>query len=66
LYKDEKVIGVATDDKGINKKGELKDTFTRGIALEATQTMISEGCRGSLAENLISKYKLRNGKDPQI
>jgi electron-transferring-flavoprotein dehydrogenase len=43
---------------GIAKDGSLKDTFTRGIELEAKCTLFGEGCRGSLTETLKTKLGL--------
>ena len=59
------VKGIATKDVGIAKTGEHKDTFTRGIELHAKHTLFAEGCRGSCSEELIAKFKLREGKDEQ-
>jgi len=66
LY-DEKgaVVGVATGDVGIGKDGEPSDRFTRGVELRAKQTVIAEGCRGSLTKILFEKFNLREGVDPQ-
>jgi len=60
-----RVIGVATGDVGIGKDGEPSDRFTRGVELHAQQTVMAEGCRGSLTKILFDKFKLRNGVDPQ-
>jgi electron-transferring-flavoprotein dehydrogenase len=50
LFNDDgSVKGVATGDFGISKKGEIKDTFQRGIEILAKQTVLAEGCRGSLS-----------------
>jgi electron-transferring-flavoprotein dehydrogenase len=66
LY-DEKgtVIGVATGDVGIGKSGERGERYTRGVELHARQTVIAEGCRGSLTKMLFEKFNLRQGVDPQ-
>ena len=48
LYENEQVVGVATGDLGISKKGELKETFTRGVELRGDQTIFAEGARGKL------------------
>lgn len=40
------VIGVATGDLGISKKGEMKDNFTRGVELLGEQVIFAEGARG--------------------
>src|SRR5437868_8655263 len=47
------VVGVATGDMGVAKKGEHKDTFTRGMELHAKYTLFAEGARGSLSKQLI-------------
>jgi electron-transferring-flavoprotein dehydrogenase len=59
------VVGVATGDVGIGKNGEPTDRFTRGVELHARQTVMAEGCRGSLTKILFEKFKLREGADPQ-
>ncbi|KRX04275.1 hypothetical protein PPERSA_11399 [Pseudocohnilembus persalinus] len=61
-----KVIGIQTKDLGINKNGEMKDNFEPGIEILAKQTVFSEGARGSLSEQIMSKFNLRKNKDPQI
>jgi len=66
LYgEDGSVVGVATGDVGIGKSGEPTDRFTRGVELRARQTVMAEGCRGSLTKILFDKFKLRDGVDPQ-
>ena len=59
------VAGVATGDMGIGRDGEPKDSFTRGMELRGKYTLIAEGARGSLAKQLIAKYALDAGRDPQ-
>lgn len=48
-YEDGSVKGIATQDFGISKKGEKKDSFTSGIEVIAKQTVFAEGARGSLS-----------------
>lgn len=62
---DNEVIGVATNEVGINKQGEKTDHYQPGMALFAKQTLFAEGCRGQLTEELIKQYQLRQGKAPQ-
>jgi len=57
------VIGVATGDMGIERSGEPGPNFARGMALLGKYTLIGEGVRGSLAKQLIAKYKLDEGRD---
>jgi len=60
------VKGIATRDVGINKDGTPKDSFTRGMELHGKQTLFAEGARGSCSEELIERFNLREGKDPQV
>ncbi len=59
------VAGVATGDMGIGKNGERKDSFTRGMELRAKYTFFAEGARGSLGKQLIAKFGLGEGREPQ-
>lgn len=66
LYDDKgAVVGVATGDMGIDRNGDLKDSFVRGMELRGKYTLIGEGARGSLTKQLISKFKLDAGHQPQ-
>ncbi len=66
LYSDDgAVIGVATGDMGIEKDGSIGPAFERGMALHARYTIFGEGARGHLGRQLIARYKLDEGKDPQ-
>lgn len=55
---DGSVGGVITGDMGIDKSGEMKDTFEPGLEIRARQTVFTEGCRGSLTERLKDKFDL--------
>jgi electron-transferring-flavoprotein dehydrogenase len=59
------VVGVATGDMGIGKSGEAKDSFTRGMELKAKYTLFAEGARGNLGKQLIAKFGLDRGREPQ-
>ena len=65
LYEGDAVIGVATGDMGIGRSGEHKSDYQRGMALLAKYVLVAEGCRGSLARQLISRYRLDDGREPQ-
>ena len=66
LYTDDgKVRGVATGNLGIGKDGEPTDNFQLGMELLGKYTVFAEGSRGHLGRQLIAKYKLADGKDPQ-
>ncbi|MGD9586619.1 MAG: FAD-dependent oxidoreductase [Brachymonas sp.] len=66
LFNDDgSVKGVATGNMGIGKNGEPTDHFQLGMELHAKYTVFAEGCRGQLGKQLISHFKLDEGKDPQ-
>ena len=66
IYDDKnKVIGVQTGDMGIDKAGNNKDSFEPGLNIFAKVTVFSEGCRGHLGKEIISKFNLDSGKSPQ-
>jgi electron-transferring-flavoprotein dehydrogenase len=60
------VMGVATGDMGVNRKGEKTDSYQPGMELHAKYTFFAEGCRGSLGRQLQEKFALRIGVDPQV
>ncbi len=60
------VRGVATGDMGIAKDGSQKDSYAPGMELLAKYTFFAEGCRGSLSQELMAKFNLRDGVDPQV
>lgn len=65
LYSEGNVIGVATGDMGIDKEGNKTEMFEPGVELHARQTILAEGCHGSLTKQIIEKYNLRQNSDPQ-
>jgi len=65
LEDDGKIAGIATGDMGIGKDGNPTETFQRGMELRARYTLLAEGCRGSLSKQLIRRFHLRDGHDPQ-
>ncbi|MGE0329881.1 MAG: electron transfer flavoprotein-ubiquinone oxidoreductase [Ramlibacter sp.] len=66
LYNDDgSVKGVATGNMGVGKDGEPTGEFQLGMELHAKYTVFAEGARGHLGRQLIAKYNLADGKDPQ-
>lgn len=62
---DGRVKGVATGDMGRTHMGEEGPNFEPGVELHATYTLFAEGCRGSLSQQLMDKFNLRDGVQPQ-
>jgi electron-transferring-flavoprotein dehydrogenase len=66
LYRDDgSVRGVATGNLGVGKDGQATSNFQLGMELHAKYTLFAEGARGHLGKQLIAKFKLDAGKDPQ-
>lgn len=59
------VRGVATGNMGVGKDGEPTENFQLGMELLGKYTVFAEGARGHLGRQLISRFKLDEGKDPQ-
>ncbi len=59
------VLGVATGNLGVGKDGAPTENFQLGMELRAKYTLFAEGSRGHLGKQLIQKYGLDAGKDPQ-
>ncbi len=66
LYTDAGAIkGVATGDMGVARDGSHTAHYQPGMELHARYTVFAEGSRGQLGRELISRYKLDAGRDPQ-
>ncbi len=59
------VRGVATGNLGIGKDGQPHDGFQLGMELTGKYVIFAEGARGHLGKQLIAKYQLDAGRDPQ-
>ncbi|WP_353151018.1 electron transfer flavoprotein-ubiquinone oxidoreductase [Pollutimonas bauzanensis] len=59
------VKGVATGDMGVARDGSHTPHYQPGMELHARYTVFAEGSRGQLGRELISRYKLDAGRDPQ-
>ncbi len=58
------VRGVATGNVGLGKDGQPGDSFQLGMELCGKYTIFAEGARGHLGKQLISRFKLDDGRDP--
>jgi electron-transferring-flavoprotein dehydrogenase len=65
LDDDGAVRGVATGDMGVTRDGSHKPDYQPGMELHAKYTLFAEGCRGSLSQELMTRFNLRDGIDPQ-
>ncbi|MCU6433079.1 electron transfer flavoprotein-ubiquinone oxidoreductase [Undibacterium sp. Jales W-56] len=66
LYNDDgSVKGVATGNMGVDRHGAASPAFQLGMELHAKYTLFAEGARGHLGKQVMEKYDLNKGKDPQ-
>lgn len=66
LYNAEgEVIGVSTGSFGTDKQGNKSANYQAGMHLYAKQTLFAEGCRGQLSQQLMERFDLRQGVQPQ-
>jgi len=65
LLDGDRVSGVRTDDKGLDKNNQQKSNFEPGYELQAKITILAEGSRGSLTKQLINKFDLAKDRNPQ-
>lgn len=65
IYDGDRVCGIITGDKGIDRLGEHKANYQPGMELRANQIIFAEGCRGSLTKTLMQRYQLNQNADPQ-
>jgi electron-transferring-flavoprotein dehydrogenase len=66
LYDDTGAVrGVATGNMGIGKDGAPTGNFQPGVELIGKYTLFAEGARGHLGKQVIERFKLLEGRDPQ-
>ena len=65
LFDGNRVTGVRTDDKGVDKQNQKKSNFEPGYDLQAKVVILAEGTRGSLCKQLITRFKLDADRNPQ-
>jgi electron-transferring-flavoprotein dehydrogenase len=59
------VRGVATGDMGIGRDGQPTANHQPGVELVGKYTLFAEGARGNLGRQLLAKFRLLDGRDPQ-
>src|SRR3954469_22614185 len=65
LVENDRVIGVRTDDKGLDKQNQPRSNFEPGYDLKAKVTILAEGPRGSLTKQLVGRFQLDRERNPQ-
>src|SRR6476619_4967357 len=65
LFDRNRVVGVRTDDKGVDRENHPKSNFEPGYDLKAKVVILAEGTRGSLTKQLIARFALDRDRNPQ-
>ena len=65
IYDGERVIGVIAGEFGLNSDGTQGPAYEPGMELRGKYVLLGEGVRGSLSKQVINKYKLSEGHEPQ-
>jgi electron-transferring-flavoprotein dehydrogenase len=66
VFDGERLVGVRTDDKGVDKQNQQKSNFEPGYDLKAKITVLAEGTRGSLTKQLVGRFNLDKNRNPQV
>lgn len=59
------VKGVCTNEVGLDRQNNMKDSFEPGMEFRAKVTLLAEGARGSLTKEITQKFDLRKDCDLQ-
>ncbi len=65
VYDGDRVKGVVAGEFGKNADGTPGDGYEPGMELHGKYVFLSEGVRGSLSKEVMAKYDLSKGKEPQ-
>ena len=66
LVENDRVVGVRTGDKGIDKHGQPKPNYEPGVDIRGKIVILAEGPRGTLTKQLASLFDLYKGQNPQV
>ncbi len=66
LLEGDRLIGVRTGDKGVDRRGNRKANYEPGIDIHARITVLAEGPRGTLTKALVNRLRLDQGRAPQV
>mgnify|MGYP001348955621 CR=1 FL=1 len=61
----DQVIGVQTGPQGLDRDGNPTPQYQPGVKIHGKMTLLAEGCRGSLTQDIIRKFQLDKASDPQ-
>jgi electron-transferring-flavoprotein dehydrogenase len=65
LFDGQRVAGVRTGDRGVDRHGARKAGFEEGVDIQAKVTIFSDGVRGNLTKQLLRRFELGKGRSPE-
>lgn len=65
LIEDDRVVGVRCGDMGVEKDGSPGPNYAPGVDIRAKLVVLAEGSRGSMAKQVINRFGLDAGREPQ-
>lgn len=65
IIEDGALKGIITSDMGLDRDGKPTGNFQAGMEIRAKQTILAEGCRGSISKQIIKYFELGKNSDPQ-
>ncbi len=66
LWEGDRVVGVRTGDKGIDRHGAPRENYEPGVDIKARVTIVGEGPRGHLARRIIQRRQLDLACEPMV
>ena len=66
LLEGDRVVGVRTGDRGVDRQGSRKPNFEPGVDIKAQVTIFADGVRGNLTKTLVKRLSLDQGRLPQV
>jgi electron-transferring-flavoprotein dehydrogenase len=66
LFEGDRVVGVRTGDRGVDRHGAVKTNFEPGVDIRAKVTILADGVRGNLTKALVRRLALDEGRLPQV
>jgi electron-transferring-flavoprotein dehydrogenase len=66
LMDGDRVLGVKTGDRGIDREGHQRSNFEPGVEIRAQVTIFADGVRGNLTKELMRRLPLAEGRSPQL
>ncbi len=66
LWDGDRVVGVRTGDKGLDKHGNPKPNYEPGADIFAKIVVLGEGPRGTLVKQAVPRLNLDENREPQV